>query len=120
MKKAKFRFWNIDHWAYITIGEKWTDVTKAIYNKACINGVKFYQLAPFEDAQGKEVYDGDIYGYENEDELESVFIVKRRRWGWGNQFKSWAEDVPNSMLDYYCFVGTKKLGNIEQNPELMK
>lgn len=114
MREIKFRAWSL-------INRKWVEPTSR-YEIGDIsflqvggfrNGVEVMQYTGFNDKNGKEIYEGDILG----GDATNAFVV----WvdsvgGWGiRDTKEW-----RALGTYLEHIEVEVIGNIYENPELLK
>jgi len=110
MREIKFRAWNphekiMDFDELIPAQEVWFD-----------EGTILMQYTGLKDKNGREIYEGDV--------VEVVGHAWRDDWGGIEEVVSWREDGHFFPFgdDDYAFTGenVKVIGNIYENPELLK
>jgi uncharacterized phage protein (TIGR01671 family) len=118
MREIKFRMWSKDVNRYWYDPENVYDClkqSKMPEHKGLYDDMVWQQYTGIKDENGKEIYEGDIifckayYGIENRvgivDYFASSFIVD-----WRNQIDDPLDEIPD----------IKVIGNIFENPELLK
>lgn len=123
MREIKFRGWN-------KLTERMLDlkkITPLIYEPGFnqdglyipfSDGVVLMQYAELKDKNDKEIYEGDILRYVDDDGSIIVGTVTMFRYQWGidnkDQFSAFANQVQTARDDYH-----EVIGNIYENPELL-
>jgi uncharacterized phage protein (TIGR01671 family) len=81
-----------------------------------IDDVEIMQYTGLHDKNGKEIYEGDIVKYQISDTQHSIGDVQ-----WDNlQMRFFFSGYYHGTLDSYYIVKSEVIGNIYENPELLK
>ena len=90
----------------------------AVDNIPCQIGTE-QQFTGLLDKNGKEIYEGDIVKYVDDDGSIMIGEVKELRYQWGldndEQFSAFCHQIQTSRTDFHEIIG-----NIYSNPELVK
>jgi len=78
------------------------------------------QYTGLKDKDGKEIYEGDICGYGDKD--PSIFLIIWQFNGWAKKYPKWDKSLPYPLIDKCDLedIGIEIIGNIYENPELLK
>ena len=127
MREIKFRAWNKER-KEMLLPTLIKLTTEGITNISC-NGkdnveyfnigqvVELMQFTGLTDKQGQEIYEGDIYlNNENEDDLPTETVVKFEF----GKFILTDRETQKRYLEDLVNIEGKVIGNIYENPELIK
>ena len=87
------------------------------------NDFIFIQFTGFKDINNVEIYDGDIVEYEDEHKVKQKGVVKYYDGDNGCKYRIEAiggDDEGNQDIEIWKEHNIKKIGNINENPELME
>lgn len=81
------------------------------------NRFKIMQYTGLKDKNEKEIYEGDIL----EDVKGNRYPIKYAEYQfYGEGFYEPYQDIPDDIFSEYAYSGMKIIGNIYENPELIK
>lgn len=120
-QQHKFRAWDKvrDQWIYFIVGQINDHTMKEVYDRLCIEGVKFYQWIGLTDKHGIEIYEGDKVQYIGE--KKTIKWEESTSTSYGHGDSSHQHYIGFSFGYYGSEYEPDELeiiGNIEQNPEL--
>ena len=112
MREIKFRAWdkNNKQWIYCEVrsgGEGYVEFRRVRYLTS-IETEEWQQYTGLKDKNGKEIYEGDILGQ------EGGWIIEVKYINGGFRLNT------NHISDYSISKWYKVIGNIYENPELLK
>ena len=121
MREIEFRFWDKVCKRMINPGDEkhlkiYLNGCMAIEGVWCTSDIELMQYIGIEDAAGKEFYIGDIARFNNGDTFQ---ICKEE---WLQVYVDWIGDpeCEDQTRDLYRIGNATIIGNIYQNPELLK
>ena len=127
MREIKFRALRQDlgGWWYGCLSQCELSITSHLYGRARINIETVGQYTGLKDKNGKEIYEGDIWATKNNGNdgqdiwLEDDFKLKVV--SWDDIYHRW-DGLPcvNSYNSVYRQKYSYIIGNIHENPELLK
>ena len=85
---------------------------KVVYIVHQVNPATVGQFTGLLDKHGKEIYEGDVYQFEHPDSVNEVSFSM------GGGFAGW--DFSPAFTDAHKLTNIKVIGNIHDNPELLK
>lgn len=111
MTEIKFRAWFKNSFWYFSMNEPWTDFSKDMHSKLCLNGVTFEQFTGLYDKKRNdaEVYEGDIYQWCG---LSFPITI--------DDFHGYRFVFGQDRLCRAFIENGQYRGNIHENPELLK
>lgn len=119
MRDIKFRAWNHDSKRMSEVFDLTDDIEWYKDERPCYDLMQFTGLT---DKNGKEIYEGDILATENDgkdgaDEWKEEIIGAV---DWDNQYAQFTNMPSNDDESIYSLEYVKVVGNIYENPELLK
>jgi hypothetical protein len=109
MKKLKYRVWNKKYNRFVYLD--------SIFNKLNddLDYNKIQQYIEFKDINGIEIYEGDIVQLTLEGVKKSIEVVEWGYCGWNPYVNNNNPDYDTTSVEF-----SRVIGNIYENPELLK
>lgn len=128
MREIKFRVWDKESNQWVTsLNQK--SITKINYDSRFLvkwNRYVLLQYTGLKDKNGKEIYDGDVVKYWHKFPRGAGAGEDRNGIVHWNKWGNWEIKENQNPLDDYCTdlesysVNIEVIGNIHENPELIK
>lgn len=134
MREIKFRFWsgekmffdadNVLECLRQQIAFDMAKKTYPAYDHVGLHGASFMQYTGLKDESSREIYEGDIvkYGTPYHGEITTILTGKIVYNDHGAAFQIAYVNIYNSFVTDFChkFTIIDVIGNIHENPELLK
>lgn len=132
MMVPKFRAWDKKTKEYFHISELWNSGTNPecfnfdgwtdnFGNKGRLKDIVIEQFTGMKDADGREIYEGDIvHGYDQEPDRDDGYVgssvIEAVNFKWGS---FWLGDFKNRIMLYTPPI-IEVIGNVHEDPELLE
>ena len=125
-REIKFRAWDVESKKFIKQSGRETqlDYESNFLIKPCI--YELQQYTGLHDKNGREIYEGDIIECSGHNDLCVVYFdvttASYIALPWWMNYESWSRDTESDPEEYLLWdnITIKIIGNIHENPELLK
>lgn len=111
MREIKFRLWDKEEKKMYTPARIFADGFTLDFKSENKGGI-LMQYTGLKDKNGKEIYEGDILGWES-DSIPNAEVIYNQK---DCRFTPFSRSCPD---DKWVFNGGEVIGNIYENPELL-